>query len=69
MDLSYDHTGIEPQIPFLGFNGLFSPFQPLKVYIFLIYLKFPIDFIFELPIAQPRVPADSNVFENFGLNH
>jgi hypothetical protein len=30
-------------IPFLGFEGLFSPFGPLKVSIFFIYTKFPID--------------------------
>jgi hypothetical protein len=39
------HTTIDfaPQIPFLGSGGLFSSFWPLKVYIFFIYIKFPID--------------------------
>jgi hypothetical protein len=32
-----------PQIPFMGSEGLFSAFWPLKVYIFLMYTKFPID--------------------------
>jgi hypothetical protein len=31
------------QIPFLGSEGSFSPFRPLKVCIFFIYIKFLID--------------------------
>jgi hypothetical protein len=31
-----------PQIPFLGSEGLFSPFWPTKVYFFLLHVKFPI---------------------------
>jgi uncharacterized protein YggT (Ycf19 family) len=43
MDISHDHTDFGPQIPFLGSGGLFSPFWPLKVYIFFIFIKFSID--------------------------
>jgi hypothetical protein len=43
MDISHEHTDFGPQIPFLGSEGSFSPFQPLKVYIFFIYIKFLID--------------------------
>jgi hypothetical protein len=43
MDISHDHTGFWPQIPFLGSKGLFSPFWPPKVCFFLLHVKFPID--------------------------
>jgi hypothetical protein len=39
MDISHDHTDYRAQVPFLG---PFSPFWPLKAYIFFIYIKFPI---------------------------
>jgi hypothetical protein len=40
MDISHDHTDFGPQIPFMGSKGLFSPFRPLKVYIFFFFIKF-----------------------------
>jgi hypothetical protein len=33
MDMSHDHTDFGAQIPFLGSEGLFSPYDPQK-YIF-----------------------------------
>jgi hypothetical protein len=43
MDPSHDHTDLGPQVPFLSSEGLFSPFRPLNVFIFFIYIKFLID--------------------------
>jgi hypothetical protein len=43
MDISHDNIDFGLQIPFLSFKGLFSPFWPLKVYFFLLHVKFPID--------------------------
>jgi hypothetical protein len=43
MDISHDDTDFGPQIPFLGSEGSFSPFRPLKVYIFFIFIKLLID--------------------------
>jgi hypothetical protein len=63
MDLSHGHTNFGTQIT------LFLPYGPQKVYIFIIYIKFPIDwcgscdhYIFEPFSAQPRDPADSKFF-------
>jgi hypothetical protein len=43
MDVSYDYTDFGPQIPFLGSEGLFSPFWPSRVNFFLLHAKFPND--------------------------
>jgi hypothetical protein len=43
IDLSHNNTDLGAQIPFLGSEGLFSPFWPLKPYKFFIYIKLPID--------------------------
>jgi hypothetical protein len=42
IDVSDDHTDFGDHIPFLGSEGLFSPFWPLKEHIFFIYTKFSI---------------------------
>jgi hypothetical protein len=34
MDISHEYTDFGTQIPFWGSGGLFSPFRPLKLYIF-----------------------------------
>jgi hypothetical protein len=45
MDKSHDHTNFGPQIPFSGSRGLFLLFWPLKVHMFFIHIKFPIDWM------------------------
>jgi hypothetical protein len=48
---------------YVSSGGLFLSFVPLKLYIFFIYIKFPMTFfIFELPSAQPKDPTDSKYF-------
>jgi hypothetical protein len=41
--MSHDHTDFGAQIPFLGYEGLFSPAWPPKVYFFLLHDKFSND--------------------------
>jgi hypothetical protein len=61
MDMSHDHADFRAQIPFLSSRGQFSLLLILKVYIFFIYIKFPIEWwvIFSF---QFRDPADSMFF-------
>jgi hypothetical protein len=58
MDISHDHTDFEPQIPFLGSEGLFLPFWPTKLYNFFIYIKFPIDGHITRPFQIPFLGSE-----------
>jgi hypothetical protein len=56
---SHDHIDFGPHIPFLGSEGLFSDFWPLKIYIFFIYTKISFDWWIKWPISflNPLVPS------------
>jgi hypothetical protein len=59
MDVSHDHTDLGPKFRFWALGGPFSPFWPLKVYIFFIYIKFPIDWWVTWPISFLSLPVPS----------
>jgi hypothetical protein len=70
MDISHDHTDFWPQIPFLGSDSLFFPFRLLKVHIFMIYTKFPIDWWVTCPIwfSSPLAGAE-RPYNKVGFSH